>query len=414
VSSVRPVGPDVGLDSGSTAPDLDYAAALARVIEEVVAPGAAEVDRAGAYPRAAVEALGAAGLLGLMSAPEVGGRGESLAAGAHVIENLARACGSTAMVVLMHYAATAVIEAYGPPPVRRAIAAGNHVSTLAFSEAGSRSHFWAPLSSATANGGAAAGGGDAAGAVRLDARKSWVTSAGEADSYVWSSRPLAAPGPMTLWLVPADAGGLTVAGSFDGLGLRGNASSPVDGDGVLVPRGAMLGADGAGLDIALQAALPTFLVLNAAFSLGVMEALMAEAHEHLARTRLAHLGVTLAEQPAARASYARLRIRTDGVRAFLTDTLTALGTGREDAMLRVLQVKAVAAEAASEVADGVMRLCGGAAFRKELGVERRFRDSLAARVMAPTTDALHDFVGRACFGQPLLDAPAAGSTEEAR
>jgi alkylation response protein AidB-like acyl-CoA dehydrogenase len=250
--------------------------------------------------------------------------------------------------------------------------------------------------------------------VRLDARKSWVTSAGEADSYVWSSRPLAAPGPMTLWLVPADAGGLTVAGPFDGLGLRGNASSPVDGDGVPVPLGAMLGADGAGLDIALQAVLPTFLVLNAAFSLGVMEALMAEAHEHLARTRLAHLGVTLAEQPAARASYARLRIRTDGVRAFLTDTLTALGTGREDAMLRVLQVKAVAAEAASEVADGVMRLCGGAAFRKELGVERRFRDSLAARVMAPTTDALHDFVGRACFGQPLLDAPAAGSTGEAR
>jgi alkylation response protein AidB-like acyl-CoA dehydrogenase len=65
-------------------------------------------------------------------------------------------------------------------------------------------------------------------------------------------------------------------------------------------------------------------------------------------------------------------------------------------------VKAVAAETASEVADGVMRLCGGSAFRKELGIERRFRDSLAARVMAPTTEALHDFVGRAAFGQPLL------------
>jgi isovaleryl-CoA dehydrogenase len=130
---------------------------------------------------------------------------------------------------------------------------------------------------------------------------------------------------------------------------------------------------------------------------------VAEAHAHLARTRLAHLGITLAEQPASRASYARLRIQTDGVRAFLADTLTALGAGRDDAMLRVLEVKAVAAEGASEVADGVMRLCGGAAFRKELGVERRFRDSLAARVMAPTTEALQDFVARACFGQPLLD-----------
>jgi isovaleryl-CoA dehydrogenase len=54
-----------------------------------------------------------------------------------------------------------------------------------------------------------------------------VTAAGQADSYVWSSRPLAAPGPMTLWLVPAGAAGLTVSGTFDGLGLRGNASAPM-------------------------------------------------------------------------------------------------------------------------------------------------------------------------------------------
>ena len=76
--------------------------------------------------------------------------------------------------------------------------------------------------------------------------------------------------------------------------------------------------------------------------------------------------------------------------------------GRADAMLRVLEVKAVAAEAAIEVTDLAMRVCGGAAFRKELGVERRFRDARAARVMAPTTDALHDFVGRAICGLPLF------------
>jgi hypothetical protein len=37
-------------------------------------------------------------------------------------------------------------------------------------------------------------------------------------------------------------------------------------------------------------------------------------------------------------------------------------------------------------------------------IERLFRDVLAARVMAPTTDALHDFVGRICPGPPLFDA----------
>lgn len=382
---------------------------LSIILERTVGPQAAEIDRTGAFPRDSVQALGEAGLLGLLSAPQVGGSGEPLAAAAYVVEQLAGRCGSTAMVVLMHYAAVSVIEAHGPQDVRRSIARGEHLSSLAFSEAGSRSHFWAPVSTA------AAGEDDT---VVLDARKSWVTSAGQADSYVWSSKPLndgvggngaTTKGAMTLWLVPSDADGLRVAGKFDGLGLRGNASNPVSATGVVLPVANRLGDDGAGLDIALATALPQFLVLNAAFSLGVMEALVAEAAAHLAGTRLEHLGQTLAQQPVSRAAFARLRMRTDATRALLQDTLAALGAGREDAMLRVLEIKAVAADAASEVADGVLRLCGGAAFRKEIGVERRFRDSLAARVMAPTSDALHDFVGRICLGLPLFDA-AAGET----
>lgn len=374
---------------------VGHRSALASIIETVIAPAAAETDRTGAYPRAALDALGAAGLLGLLSSPEVGGGGGSIADVAEVVETISTACGSTAMVVLMHYAAVSVVEAHGPVEVRSAIARGEHVSSLAFSESGSRSHFWAPMSSATPEGDG----------VQLDATKSWITSAGQAVSYVWSSRPLAAEGPMTLWLVPSDSTGLRTAAPFDGLGHDnplGNASSPVVAEGVVVPVTALLGADGAGLDIALGTALPVFLVGNAAFSLGLMEAMVGEAATHLRSTRLEHLDSTLAEQPASRGEFARLRTRTDEVRAFLADTLAALASGRPDATLRVLQVKAVAAEAASEVADGVMRLCGGAAFRKDIGVERHFRDSLAARVMAPTTAALRDFVGRATLGQPLF------------
>ena len=55
---------------------------------------------------------------------------------------------------------------------------------------------------------------------------------------------------MTLWLFPLTTPGLSRPGPFDGLGLRGNASRPVAADGVIVPADAMLGADGAGLDIA--------------------------------------------------------------------------------------------------------------------------------------------------------------------
>src|SRR5690606_29425490 len=111
---------------------------------------------------------------------------------------------STAMVVLMHFAASALIESHGPAESRKAIASGKHLTTLAFSEAGSRSHFWAPRSTATAKDGG----------VQLDAKKSWVTSAAHADSYVWSSTPVGAEAPMTLWHVPRATDGISVAGSF--------------------------------------------------------------------------------------------------------------------------------------------------------------------------------------------------------
>lgn len=371
----------------------DTGKAIARAVEEVVGPDAEAVDRDGAFPRRAVERLGADGVLGLASATDVGGAGAGMREAAEVVERLAGTCGSTAMVVLMHYAATAVIEAHGPRPVREEIAAGRHLTTLAFSEVGSRSHFWAPLSTAREEGDG----------IALDASKSWVTAAGEADSYVWSSRPLAADGPMTLWLVPARARGIEVGPAFDGLGLRGNASRPLTGRRVPVGRDAMLGADGTGLDVALAVALPWFLVLSAAASIGTMEAACDETVRHLRATRLAHLDQALAASEPRRMDLARMRIRTDSTRALLDSCLQRLETGAEDAVLRVLEVKAAAGEAAAEVTDLALRLCGGAAFRKELGIERRFRDARAARVMAPTTEALLDFVGRVLCGLPLLD-----------
>jgi alkylation response protein AidB-like acyl-CoA dehydrogenase len=366
--------------------------ALEGIAVEVIRPAAAEIDESGAFPREAINALGEKGLLGLISAPEVGGSGQGLRAAVLAVERVARECGSTAMVLCMHYAGTAVIEAYGPRRVREEIAAGRHLTTLAFSESGSRSHFWAPVSSASAHNGT----------VQLEARKGWVTSAGEADSYVWSSRPMEADGASTLWLVPARAAGLSIAAPFNGLGLRGNASSPITARQAAVERGAMLGPDGGGFEIMMSTVLPYFQLMNAAFSIGTMEAATSKAAAHAASTKFEHLGQALSDLPTIRAYVARLRIKTDMARALLLDALDAIETNRPEAMLRVLEVKAAAGEASTEVTDLAMRVCGGAAFRKETGVERHFRDARAATVMAPTTDALYDFIGKAACGMPLF------------
>jgi alkylation response protein AidB-like acyl-CoA dehydrogenase len=371
----------------------DFQKQLDTVATEVAAKHAVAVDREGTFPKASMDALGAGGLLGLLSAPEVGGMGMMIGAATLAVERMARECGSTAMVLTMHYAGTAVIEKYGPVEVRRAIASGRHLSTLAFSESGSRSHFWAPTSTARR----AAGG-----RIALDARKSWITSAGHATAYVWSSRPVEAEGASTLWLVPSDAKGIRSPGPYDGLGLRGNDSRAVTSEGLVVPESSRLGGDGEGFAIMMQTVLPVFNLLNAAFSVGLMEGAVARTAGHAAGSRYAHMDSALADFPTIRAYIARMRVRADMAHALLLDAVDAVESGRGDAMLRVLESKTAAAEMALEVLATAMRVCGGAAYRREVAVERYFRDAQAASVMAPTTDQLYDFIGKAVCGLPLF------------
>src|SRR5947208_1556107 len=114
-----------------------YDAALERICSTTIAENAATVDRDGSFPTESIEALRSAGLLGAFSPAESGGLGLGLAGAARIVRRVAEECGSTAMVLTMHYCGAAVLEAHGPKEVRSEAASGRHLSTLAFSEAGS-------------------------------------------------------------------------------------------------------------------------------------------------------------------------------------------------------------------------------------------------------------------------------------
>lgn len=371
---------------------MTYLQKLDAIVASIIAPAALATDRDAVFPRAAINALGEAGLLGLVSATDVGGLGLGLPEAVQVIERIAKACPSTAMVVCMHFCGTTVLEKFGSEALRRDIAAGRHLTTLAWSDTGSRSHFWAPVGTARADGDT----------VLIDASKTMVTSAGEADSYVWSTGPMAAEGMSTLWLVDSKAAGLSEPKFFDGMGLRGNRSSPLTANAVRLPASAMLGTDGGAFDIMIGTVLPVFATLIASCSVGLMEASLEASCAHVSGSKLEHLGSTLAELPTIRAYIARARIQADMARTLRDDTLAAMAAGRADTMLRVMQVKVAAAEAALEVTDTAMRVCGGSAFRKDVGVERYFRDARAASIMAPTSDVLYDFIGKAVCGMPVF------------
>src|SRR5262245_58997431 len=182
------------------------AATAATVADRDLAPRAASVDREAAFPAESTAALGAHGLLGLNVPKAHGGLGQGPRMAAAVIDAVAQRCPSTAMVYLMHLCGIACYAAAADKtsPLLQAAAAGRHLSTLAFSEKGSRSHFWAPISRA-------AGAGN--GAVRISAQKSFVTSAGHADGYVVSTLSTGATQPIqsSIYLVLKDDAGLVVS-----------------------------------------------------------------------------------------------------------------------------------------------------------------------------------------------------------
>jgi alkylation response protein AidB-like acyl-CoA dehydrogenase len=367
----------------------------------VLAPSAGQNDKAGRFSIEAVASLGESGLLGLMLPVDVGGLGLGPRTFAAVITSLAEADASVAMVYLMHVLGTTAIAAARPGatqavnPLLKEISAGRHLSTLAFSEAGSRSHFWAPLSRAQRNGNG----------VRISAKKSWVTSAGHAQSYVVSALAPEGAGPTdsTLYLLPAQTRGLAVAGPWDGLGLRANASSPVTLEECEVPSDFQLTEDGAGFPAMLNVVLPLFNLGTASVALGLCRAAVAGTVTHLKSAKFEHLGVSLGEAlPTLRAQLATMQIDTDGLSTRIDDLVDHLEKPRETTMLRVLESKAAAGDVAISVTSTAMRVCGGAAFSKHLSIERLFRDAHAGAVMAPTGDLLREFIGKSLLGIPLF------------
>jgi alkylation response protein AidB-like acyl-CoA dehydrogenase len=383
-----------GLDEAATA----MATKATGLAHEVLARHAADVDSKARFPSESITALAQNGFFGLCVPSALGGAGHGPRSFAAVVEELAFGCASTAMVYVMHVTAQQAIASSSTlarrDDVLRAIAAGKHLTTLAFSEKGSRSQFWAPVSKLV----------ERDGKLVTSAQKSWVTAAHHADSYVSSAQKPGAASPLesAVYLVRRDANGVRVAGNFDGLGLRGNDSAPVTLEGVTIDRGDLVSALGEGAKTMLEVVLPWFNIGTAAMANGLCRSAIAETSRHLQEGGFEHTSQKLRELPNLRARIAEMSVRAEQARALLGYTLGEMEKPSPTTPLYVLQTRLASLQAAVDVTDLAMKTCGGAAFSRHLTLERSFRDARAGWVMAPTVDHLQDFVGKALTGLPLF------------
>ena len=362
-----------------------------------VLPHAVRVDAEGVYPGEAMAALAREGFWGLTVPAEFGGMGQGPRVICAVLDQIAQRCASTAMCYKMHLCGVA---AYAVAPDKtgdylRAAARGEHLSTLAWSEFGSRSHFWVPVSRERRENGM----------TTINAAKSFVTSAGEADGYVVSTAWAEARSPTesTLYAVLKNDPGVRIAGPWNGLGMRGNMSGPMNLDDVRVGEDRLLTEPGKGLETILNVVLPVFNLGNAAVSIGIAEAAVGATLRHITTARFQYLDSSLADVPIERARLAQVRMEVDRARAHLASAVDSVEDPGPNTMLLVLEAKASAAETALHVTDIALRACGGTGFTPSLGLERNFRDARAASVMGPTTDLIYEFIGKALCGMELFE-----------
>ncbi len=369
-----------------------------QIAAAVALPNAADVDAEARFPAESMKALADAGLYGLCLPKEVGGQGEGMRAFAGVVEELAGACGSSAMIYVMQVAATQAIATSSILANRdlilREIASGKHLTTLAFSESGSRSQFWAPISKLEQSNGHYV----------TSASKSWVTAARHADSYVSTAQKPGAFSPLesTVYFIRANGEGVRVTSAFNGLGLRGNDSAPVSLEKITVAKGDLISAPGEGPRVILEVVLPWFAIGTAAMANGLCRAAVQRTTEHLTSTAFEYDGTKLRDLPNLRARLAEMSVRTEQSRSLLGHTLDQIENPSDVTPLFVLQSRLAALQAAVDVTDLAMKACGGAAFSRHLPIERLFRDARAGWVMAPTVDHLNDFIGKALTGLPLF------------
>lgn len=377
----------------------DLRKAAAAVGRDVLARSAQSVDRNAQWPEEGLGALAAAKLTALHVPAHLGGLGQGMYALAVVSEELARHCGSTAMCFSMHSIATAVLAAKATPAQEekflRPIAEGRHICSLALSEPGTGAFFFLPRVQVA----------DDEEGYCINGEKSFVTSGGHADSYVLSAVAPGQeldPGSFTCLAIEAGTPGLDWGPPWDGYGMRGNSSRGLVLRDVRVDRENLLGAAGDQIWYVFEVIAPYFLIAMSSVYLGIAQAALDLAVQHIKGRSHVHTGETLSVQPVLWHEVAQAWIEIEATRQLIRHAARLGDAGDPGAPAALFSAKAKVAEMVTSVTDTALVLTGGRGYGANADIARCHRDARAAGVMSPTTHLLKTWLGRSLLDLPLL------------
>ena len=367
----------------------DLLALVREIAQREIAPGAAEEEAAGHFPREVFALLSGAGLLALPYDSAYGGGDQPYEVYLQMLEELAAVRLTVGLGVSVHTLSCHALAHFGGKDQRAAhlpaMLGGGLLGAYCLSEPSSGSDAAALRTRAVRD------GEDWV----ITGTKAWITHGGVADFYTVLARTgEEGPKGITAFLVPGDAPGLTAAAPEKKMGMKGSPTAQLHFDGVRVPDARRIGEEGQGFTIAL-AALDSGRLGIAACAVGVAQAALDAAVAYATDRR--QFGRPIADFQGLRFLLADMATRIEAGRALYLEAARVRDAGRPFAK-QAAMAKLFCSDAAMQVTIDAVQVLGGYGYTADFPVERLMREAKALQIVEGTNQIQRMVIARQVVG----------------
>ena len=380
-------GPDFDFGLGETADAIRET--TRRWCDDRLKPIAAEIDETNGFRRELWPEMGELGLHGITVEEEYGGLGLGYLEHVVAMEEVSRASASIGLSYGAHsnlcvnqirrWGTEAQKQKYLPKLI-----SGEHVGSLAMSEAGSGSDVMSMRTQAVKQGDRYV----------LNGTKFWITNAPSADTLVVYARTGEGNGGVTAFLIERGMKGFSVSKKLDKMGMRGSDTAELVFEDCEVPDENIMGPVGGGAGV-LMSGLDYERAVLAAGPLGIMQAALDVVLPYVRERK--QFGKAIGSFQLMQAKVADMYVALNSARAYVYAVARACDQGkttRYDAAGAIL----LASENAVKVSLEAVQALGGAGYTKEWPVERLVRDAKLYDIGAGTNEIRRFLIGRELLG----------------
>ena len=367
--------------------------AVREIVAEKVAPRAAEIDERAEYPQDIRQLFAENDLLGIPIPAEYGGLGGTFLTYVKVVEEIAKACASSSLIVAVQELGMLPILIGGSDEQKRRylpkLASGEWIAAYALTEAGS--------------------GSDAAGSMRtraekrgdnyvLSGQKIWITNGSVADVVcVFAvTDPEKGANGISAFVVEKGTKGFQVGKIEKKMGIRGSPTVELIFDNCEVPAANRLGPEGDGFKIAMKV-LDKSRPGIAAQALGIAAGALEYATNY-AQERIA-FGKPIGQQQGVGFMLADMKTEVEAARLLLYEAARKCDAGADDVTLWAAMAKLKCGDVAMSVTTDAVQVLGGYGYSVEYPVERMMRDAKITQIYEGTQQIQRLVISRALVGK---------------